>query len=157
MGDKIIHVVLLNEIHFDHSPSLEQFQRWVDGVVAALPEKIPNACEEVCISIIDKETSAELNERYRGKKGPTNILSFTYEPIPGIERISLGDCAICAEVVETEAATQNKSREAHWAHLTVHGILHLLSYDHIEEEDATIMEKLETELLHQLGFENPYE
>ncbi len=153
----MITVILLNEINFTRAPSQTKFQTWVNCVVKTIPEKIPNNCDEICISIVDKKTSAELNEAYRSKKGPTNILSFTYKPLPGTIQESLGDCAICADIVEEEALQQNKILESHWAHLTIHGMLHLLGYDHIIDNDAEIMEALEIKILTQLGIENPYE
>lgn len=152
----MIEVVLLNEINDPSTPALEKFQRWIDAVIKKIPEKIPAQCHEVCISIIDKTSSATLNETYRQKKGPTNVLSFNYDPMPGVPQESLGDLAICASLVEEEARAQDKTTEAHFAHLTVHGALHLLGYDHINDEDAVIMETLEIELLNALGFENPY-
>jgi probable rRNA maturation factor len=152
----MITVILLNEIDFPRAPTCEQFQLWIAEIIKMIPEKIPTQCHEVCISIVDKNTSAELNENYRGKNGPTNVLSFTYDPMPGVPQESLGDLAICAEIVEEEASAQHKTVESHWAHLTIHGVLHLLGYDHIVDDEATVMEALEINLLHKLGFENPY-
>ena len=149
----MISLILQNDIAFDRTPAAEKFQLWVDQTIQAIPEKIPDTCFEICISIIDKETSAHLNETYRQKKGSTNVLSFNYEPIPGETQESLGDLAICAEIVENEAPLNT---EAHWAHLTIHGILHLCGYDHIIDSDAEIMEALEITILKQLGFKDPY-
>lgn len=157
MGVKNIKVILQNEINFSRAPSIEKFQTWVDRVVKTIPDEIPDHCREICISMVDRETSAQFNETYRGKKGPTNILSFHYDAMPGVPQESLGDCAICADVVEAEAAAQHKKLESHWAHLTIHGMLHLLGYDHETEHDAAIMEALEIKLLHHLNIENPYE
>jgi probable rRNA maturation factor len=153
----MITIILLNEIEFPRTPAIEKFQSWVDVIEATIPEKIPENYDEICISIVDQATIAELNKGYRGKDGPTNVLSFTYEPMPGITQTSLGDCVICPEIVEAEAASQNKTIESHWAHLTIHSVLHLLGYDHIEEDEANIMETLEIQLLSKLGFNNPYE
>lgn len=85
------------------------------------------------------------------------MLSFPYAPIPGEEVAPLGDLVICAELVKQEAEAEHKSVEAHWAHLTVHGLLHLQGYDHLETQDALIMERLETQILQQLGFPDPYQ
>src|SRR3990167_272434 len=143
----MIKVILLKKLTLKKPPSQKKFQTWVDQVTKTIPEKIPKNCREIGIAIIDKKTSAALNKTYSHKIGATNVLSFTYQAIPGIDSETLGDLAICAELVE---------RELQWAHLTVHGVLHLLGYDHIEENDANIMEALEITILDKLGFENPY-
>ncbi len=111
------------------------------------------------LRIVDGAESADLNERYRGKAGPTNVLSFPFEPPPGLPdpQPFIGDLAICAPVVEREAVEQGKSLEAHWAHMVVHGILHLLGHDHLDEGEAQEMEALETRILQELGFPAPYE
>lgn len=153
----MITVVLIDDVQDENAPVLKQFQHWVDEALAVVSEKVPDSCIEVCISIVDPQTSADLNQTYRQKSGPTNVLSFTYEPIPGVQPESLGDLAICAELVESESLAQHKKSSAHWAHLTVHGVLHLLGYDHIEEDEAVVMESLEIQILQKLGFENPYE
>lgn len=152
-----VDVILLNEINFPRVPTEAMLQTWMNAVIHAIPEKVSPDCTEACISIVDKSESAELNHTYRRKNGPTNILSFHYEPMPSMAQESLGDLAICAELVEEEAIMQSKTAEAHWAHLTVHGTLHLLGYDHIVDADAEIMESLEIKILTTLGFENPYE
>lgn len=153
----MITVVLIENVRDENAPALKQFQHWVDETLAVVSEKVPGSCIEVCISIIDSKASAALNETYRQKSGPTNVLSFTYDAIPGAQPESLGDLAICAELVESEALAQHKKSSAHWAHLTVHGVLHLLGYDHIVEDEAIAMESLEIQILQKLGFENPYE
>ncbi len=153
----MITVVLIDDVQDENTPALKQFQRWVDETLTTVSEKVPGSCVDVCITIVDTETSAQLNQTYRHKSGPTNVLSFTYDPIPGIPAESLGDLAICAEIVESEALAQHKKSSAHWAHLTVHGVLHLLGYDHIAEDEAVAMESLEIQILQKLGFENPYE
>lgn len=156
-GSNKIAVTILNETDIKNIPVKKKFQKWINQVTKTIPDKIPKNCSEICISIVDKKTSAALNETYRQKKGATNVLSFTYVTTPGIPQISLGDLAICAEIVEIEAAAQHKNSESHWAHLTIHGILHLLGYDHVVDDDALIMETLEIKLLNKLGYENPYE
>jgi probable rRNA maturation factor len=112
---------------------------------------------EVTIRIVDVDESAELNSQYRGKSGPTNVLSFPFEAPAGITVPLAGDLVICAPVVEKEAKDQHKTLAAHWAHMVVHGMLHLQGYDHIEDNDAEVMEALEIRLLEQLGHGNPYE
>lgn len=112
---------------------------------------------EVTIRIVDVPESQELNLQYRGKDKPTNVLSFPFEAPAGITMPLAGDLVICAPVVEQEAREQHKQLDAHWAHMVVHGMLHLQGYDHIEDDDAEVMEGLEVQLLAQLGFINPYE
>lgn len=132
-------------------PSEAQFRAWVERALAGRRDEA-----ELTIRIVDDAESAELNETYRGKQGPTNVLSFPFEAPPGVELPLLGDIVICAPKVAREALEQGKPLEAHWAHLTLHGCLHLLGYDHIEPEEAEAMEALETELLAALGYPNPY-
>ena len=112
---------------------------------------------EVTIRIVGTEESQALNHQYRGRDYPTNVLSFPFEAPAGITVPLAGDLVICAPVVEKEAREQQKALEAHWAHMVVHGLLHLQGYDHIDDEDAEAMEALEIRLLAQLGFGNPYE
>ena len=112
---------------------------------------------ELSLRLVDEAECADLNQRYRGKAGPTNVLSFPFEPPPGIKGPRyLGDLVICVPVVVREVAEQGKAPEAHWAHLVVHGVLHLLGYDHLDEAEAQEMEALETRLLANLGFPPPY-
>ncbi|OZB41718.1 MAG: rRNA maturation RNase YbeY, partial [Alishewanella sp. 34-51-39] len=100
--------------------------------------------------------SQQLNLQYRGKDKATNVLSFPFQCPPGIELPLLGDLVICAGVVRAEAAEQNKPLAAHWAHMVVHGCLHLLGFDHINDADAEQMEAEEIQILQQLGISNPY-
>lgn len=114
---------------------------------------------ELTIRIVGTAESAELNARYRGKRGPTNVLSFDGElpDLPGADLVApLGDLVICAPVVVAEAAEQCKTPEAHWAHMVVHGVLHLLGYDHEADSDAQIMEERERNILFKLGFPDPW-
>ncbi len=106
--------------------------------------------------IVDERESAKLNQVYRGKAGATNVLSFVADP--DVKRRSglYGDIVICAEVVRREAREQRKRMKPHWAHLTMHGMLHLLGYDHVRSRDAQRMEKQEIKLMRRLGFSNPY-
>ena len=106
--------------------------------------------------IVDELEGKTLNETYRGACGPTNVLSFPFdaeipEPLPLI-----GDIVICAPVVAREAKQQNKDLKAHWAHMIIHGVLHLLGHDHQNDSEAAIMEALETEIMQKLGFPPPY-
>lgn len=110
---------------------------------------------QLSVRIVDEAESAQLNEHYRGRAYATNVLSFPAEvTMPGL-RI-LGDLAVCAHVVEREAQAQGKTVHAHWAHMIVHGVLHLLGFDHIEDDEADIMEALERRVLAQLGYDDPY-
>lgn len=111
---------------------------------------------EITIRVVDSEESQQLNNEYRGKNNATNVLSFPFEAPTGVELDLLGDLVICRQVVEAEAAEQNKPLLAHWAHMVVHGSLHLLGYDHIDDDDAEEMESLEISIMNALGFENPY-
>ena len=133
-------------------PSEQQFLQWVD---TALQGKLDHA--EVTIRIVEGDESQNLNATYRGKNKPTNVLSFPFEVPEQVEINLLGDLVICAPVVASEAQAQQKSTIDHWAHMVIHGILHLLGYDHINEEDAQEMEALEIQLLTKLGIANPYE
>ncbi|MBJ6137249.1 rRNA maturation RNase YbeY [Marinobacter litoralis] len=132
-------------------PELSSFQKWA-GIAWQ-----GDADSEVTIRIVDVEESQSLNLQYRGKDKPTNVLSFPFEAPAGITFSLAGDLVICAPVVEKEAREQHKEPVAHWAHMVIHGMLHLQGYDHIEDSDAEVMESLEIQLLAQLGFANPYE
>jgi probable rRNA maturation factor len=137
----------------EHCPTLSQLSKWVDATLAAT-EVIPTS--ELTIRIVDKEESRTLNHQYRGFDKATNVLSFPFEAPPGIELNLLGDLVICAPLVEKEASEQGKSQIAHWAHLVIHGTLHLLGYDHIEDDEAKIMESLEQAIMSSLDYPDPY-
>lgn len=109
------------------------------------------------VRIVDEAESAALNRRWRGRRGATNVLSFPAGKLPAPGPRLLGDIVICAPVVEREARRQGKSRAAHWAHMVVHGTLHLLGYDHQQSAEAEKMERLETRVLARLGVANPYD
>jgi probable rRNA maturation factor len=109
------------------------------------------------VRLVDEPESQALNRQYRGIDKPTNVLSFPFEAPPKVRSRHIGDLVICAPVVEREAAEQGKPLEAHWAHMVVHGVLHLLGYDHETDADAETMEALEIAILGRLGFPNPYE
>ncbi|MEI6858430.1 MAG: rRNA maturation RNase YbeY [Shewanella sp.] len=132
-------------------PSQADFELWVR---ITLRDTMTQA--ELTIRIVDEAESQNLNSCYRGKNKPTNVLSFPFEAPPQIDIPLLGDLIICAPVVELEARQQNKSLQTHWAHMVVHGCLHLIGYDHIQDAEAEKMESLETQLIESLGFNNPY-
>lgn len=111
---------------------------------------------EVAVKIIETEEMCELNKVFRGKNAPTNVLAFPSLPIPGMHNTLLGDIAICAPVVWSEANEQNIPIVAHWSHMAIHSLLHLLGYDHQTDEEADIMQSLEVKALKKLGFPNPY-
>ena len=111
---------------------------------------------DVNIAIVDSNKIQQLNSEFRHIDKPTNVLSFPCTPFPGEIETFLGDIAICASIVNDEALSQGKKTEAHWAHLTVHAILHLLGHDHENEADASKMENLEIHILRELGYNNPY-
>jgi probable rRNA maturation factor len=113
------------------------------------------AGSELGVRVVGSAESRRLNVRYRGKDKPTNVLSFPPASLPDGSRL-LGDLVICAQVVRCEAREQRKSLEAHWAHLVVHGALHLVGYDHEREAEAKRMERREVAVLRRLGFSNPY-
>jgi probable rRNA maturation factor len=137
----------------ERMPGARAFKGWA---ARALEGRREGA--ELTIRVVDEAESAELNRRFRGKDAPTNVLSFPFEPPPGMpESGLLGDLVICAPVVDREAREQGKHPDAHWAHMVVHGVLHLLGYDHPEGAQAAAMEDLETRILTGLGFPPPYE
>lgn len=114
---------------------------------------------ELTLRLVNKEEIQHLNATYRGKNQPTNVLAFPYD-IPKhieLECPLLGDIIVCPAVLKDESIECNRPLDAHWAHIIIHGVLHLLGYDHIEEEDAKVMKDLEIQLLRQLNFANPYE
>ncbi|MBW1213330.1 rRNA maturation RNase YbeY [Pantoea allii] len=150
MSDVILDLQLACE-QTDNLPTESQFQHWLEASVMPFqPES------EVTIRVVDESESHELNLTYRGKDKPTNVLSFPFEAPPGIELPLLGDLIICRQVVEQEAQEQGKTTEAHWAHMVIHGTLHLLGYDHIEDGEAEEMEGIETEIMLALGYPDPY-
>lgn len=135
-----------------NQPSDTQLELWVNTVLSNLNEDV-----ELTIRIVNETESAQLNETYRHKKGSTNILSFPFDVPDEVELNLLGDLVICAPVLEREAIEQNKLLHHHWAHIVIHGTLHLLGYDHIEDKEAQEMENKEIEFLQTLSISNPYE
>jgi len=132
-------------------PGDQDFKLWV---TAALQELV---AAELSLRLVDEAESRELNSKYRGKDAPTNVLSFPAELPPDIDIPLLGDIVICTPLVHEEAIAQNKPIQAHWAHLVIHGVLHLLGHDHIDELEASEMEAIEVDLLSSLGYSNPYD
>lgn len=133
-------------------PSDELIQQWLEQALAAEDKDDV----ELTVRIVDEAESAALNEEYRNKSNATNVLSFPFECPEEVELNLLGDLVICAPVVEREAKQQDKNSKAHWAHMLVHGVLHLLGYDHIKEDEAATMEAREVKILENIGFPDPY-
>ena len=132
-------------------PEQADFQRWLNAAVQPF-----QAEAEVTVRIVDNPESQQLNLQYRSKDKPTNVLSFPFQAPPGLELPLLGDLVICAPVVQAEALAQHKTATDHWAHMVVHGCLHLLGFDHINDDDAIEMEAEEIQILAGLGINNPY-
>lgn len=132
-------------------PTAEEIEQWATAAVQPQSDEV-----EMTVRIVDEAESHELNLNYRGKDRPTNVLSFPFECPDEVELPLLGDLVICRQVVEREAQEQEKPLMAHWAHMVVHGSLHLLGYDHIEDDEAEEMESLETQIMTGLGFADPY-
>ena len=131
-------------------PELAQFQRWVE---ASLRVSFTDLEQTVCV--VDEASARHLNQRYRGRDYATNVLAFPADStLLGYD--CLGDLVICAPVVLAEAREQGKSVDAHWAHLVVHGMLHLQGFDHQDDAQAAAMEELEIKILGTLGYSNPY-
>jgi len=137
------------------APDDEAFKHWV--LSALLGAQQAAQAPEISIRITDDAEIAELNATYRGKVGPTNVLSFPADLPDDVDAELLGDIVIAAPIVLREAQQQNKAEIAHWAHLTIHGTLHLLGFDHIDDDEAKVMETLEVSILAQLGFSDPYQ
>ena len=151
-----IEVVLQSASNVDEVPDVDAFERWIGAAVSA----VRPGPAQVSVRLVDESESAGLNQRYRQRQGPTNVLSFPFEIPPGAQdaglEAMLGDLVICAPVVIREADAQGKPVGAHWAHMAVHGTLHLLGHDHIEPEQAREMETLETKVLAAMGYADPY-
>jgi probable rRNA maturation factor len=133
------------------APARIQLRRWAS---AALGPR-GGGCE-LAVRVVSQPEMRRLNHRYRGKDKPTNVLSFPAAPSPGVHPQPLGDVVICPAVLKREASEQGKPLEAHWAHLVVHGVLHLAGYDHEDDADARRMERREVAVLKSLGYANPY-
>jgi len=145
-----IEVDVQNATVFEPLPEDAEFSLWVE---TALRERRDI---ELTLRLVDRDESRELNSRYRGKDKPTNVLAFPAELPPGLGLPLLGDIVICAPLVGEEAEAQQKPVQSHWAHLVIHGVLHLLGHDHQDEQDTAEMEAIEVGLLVSLGYGNPY-
>ena len=135
----------------EDSPDEDSIKRWVSAAIRDERDEC-----ELSIRIVDEQESADFNQRYRGKSAATNVLSFPFDAVTPEPLPILGDLVICAPVLVREAAEQQKTTTAHWAHIVIHGVLHLLGYDHIEDQDAEQMESLETAIMLVLDFPPPY-
>lgn len=147
----MVEVDLQVAVHADNLPRQAQLQDWINAVIA------PDKDVELTVRIVDEQEMTQLNSTYRHKPSVTNVLSFPFEADIPMDVALLGDLVICAPVVEREAREQGKNAEAHWAHLVIHGTLHLLGYDHLTDAEANEMESREIQILHQFGYANPYE
>lgn len=134
-------------------PSQQRLATWIDAALAKFPA---HADSELTVRFVDSDESQMLNRDYRGKDSPTNVLSFPFEAPEGLELPLLGDLVICHPVVVGEATDQHKALDDHYAHMVVHGTLHLLGLDHIEDDEAEHMESLERDILASLGIADPY-
>ena len=150
MGSIFVDLQIATE-NIEDLPTEEQIVQWATAAVQPEGDEV-----EMTVRIVDEAESHELNLTYRGKDRPTNVLSFPFECPDQVELPLLGDLVICRQVVEREAAEQEKPLMAHWAHMVVHGSLHLLGYDHIEDDEAEEMESFETQIMQGLGFDDPY-
>jgi probable rRNA maturation factor len=143
---------LRNEAGRAGVPTRKSFEAWISAIPELRRRKV-----EMNILIVDVEAGRRFNRQYRHKDYATNVLSFPWEPAPGERSRLLGDLVICAPVVAREAAEQGKRPREHWAHLTIHGVLHLLGHDHETPAEARRMETLEIRILAGFGIRNPYE
>ena len=138
-----------------NTPDDEQFECWINAVVP-----VRDCRFSLTIRIVDEQEAQRFNLEYRNRDYATNVLSFPAELPEGlpaeVRQSQLGDLLICAPVVEREASEQKKLEDDHWAHLTIHGILHLMGYDHEQPDEAVVMESLETEILKKIGVSDPY-
>lgn len=147
-----IHIDVDNACDAVGVPDNASFTRWATAALDGLRSRA-----DIAVRIVDEAESLALNSHYRHKAYATNVLSFPSDLPEDCEPPILGDLAICAAVVAREAAEQHKTLQAHWAHLVVHGTLHLLGFDHIDDGDAELMEAREIAILQTLGFGNPYQ
>lgn len=138
----------------DDVPEPSLLQTWADA--AYLDDDGQQVSSVASVLVTTADEIQALNRQYRDRDAPTNVLSFPMQTPDGLDMSLLGDIALCASVINREAEDQHKNRQAHWAHMVVHGMLHLQGFDHIEDRDALEMESKETEILFRLGFDNPY-
>ena len=151
-----VHLDLQQIVTSDTIPDKTAIESWIK---TALLEESQNSLHgeyELTVRIVDKDEIQTLNKTYRHQDKPTNVLSFPFEAPPQIQLPLLGDLVICHDVVVDEAHQQQKTIAQHWAHIVIHGVLHLKGYDHIDDSDADIMEALEIQILDKLDICNPY-
>ena len=137
-------------------PNTDALKLWAETAIAKVDQSHADTDYELSLRVVDEAEGHELNRQYRHRDKATNVLSFPADLPAGVDLPLLGDLVICAPVVSFEAQAQNKALMAHWAHMVVHGILHLKGYDHQDDAEANTMENLETEILTQLGYPAPY-
>jgi len=159
-----LNLALSVEVDAPGLPDEAQFHSWGEAALKGAdddpgrPEAaLTGQALELALRIVSSDESQSLNRQWRDRDRPTNVLSFPGGDLPGLPWRHLGDLVICAEVVAREAREQGKAEQAHWAHMLVHGILHLLGYDHEVDDQAEHMEALERRILAQLGFPDPYQ
>jgi len=160
-----VELDLQNPNYVESLPTLSEMKTWCEAAIQIEShQKVFENSLSVVLRVVDSDESADLNQTYREKEGPTNVLSFPND-VPefmlditelNAHNSHLGDLVICESLVQKEAEEQGKSVVSHWAHLIIHGVLHLQGFDHIDNDEAVAMETLEIQLLEQLGFQNPY-
>lgn len=149
---------LQNTTESEQLPDIGKIQSWISATLEKIDATFENP--EITIRVVSCEESRQLNSEYRGKDKSTNVLSFPFEapemiPLDELDEF-LGDLVICEDILQKEAQEQKKSLQSHWAHLIIHGLLHLVGFDHIEDHQAEEMEALEVEIMRNLGFADPY-
>lgn len=158
-NDLCLYLDVQQVVESETIPSPQMLQTWIKTALleeADYCHRPVNAEYELTVRIVDKEEIRTLNHTYRHKDKATNVLSFPFEALPELQLPLLGDLVICHEVVLEEAQQQHKSITEHWAHMVIHGLLHLKGYDHIDDADARVMEALEVRILASLGIDDPY-
>src|SRR5690625_7629998 len=151
MSKKTATIEVQYAVPQEQLPSPEALKQWAQAAL----NSINDSTGEITLRVVDSQEIQMLNHSYRGKNQPTNVLSFPFEMPEGLplaaQDLILGDIALCADVIAEESQEQNKVLTHHWAHMVVHGVLHLLGFDHIGDSDAAIMEKLEIDILAKIG------
>ena len=144
-------VVDIESASSEPAPEDEDLRSWIRAALSNHPEDA-----EISVRLVDIDEMSQLNKAYRGKAGPTNVLSFPADLPSELKLPLLGDIIICAPIVREEARTQGKTADAHWAHMAIHGTLHLLGFDHQDDGEAEAMEAMETAILNTLHYPCPY-
>ena len=152
-----IELDIQNPDNISISPSLDELCLWANTALKlASNNNTSDLNFDMTLRIVNETEGKELNQTYRNKSNATNVLSFPFEVPENIPLNLLGDIVICAPIVTKEAEIQHKTTQSHWAHLTIHGTLHLLGFDHVDDNEAKIMENLEITAMVSLGFTDPY-